>query len=135
MFYFCQLRVENTRKEQDILKQVENRLTREKESILTEQRNQNLLLTNLKSIQVQLMCICQPHFVESDFHALLKNVFIMLQLTMERSEMETKHRYNNQIQRLEKEIVQLKKKVEQEVEKRHTLERNQDVRRKCAMLQ
>ncbi|KAA0719100.1 Nucleoprotein TPR NPC-associated intranuclear protein [Triplophysa tibetana] len=96
----AELRVENTRKEQDILKQVENRLTREKESILTEQRNQNLLLANLKSIQ----------------------------LTMERSEMETKHRYNNQIQRLEKEIAQLKKKVEQEVEKRHTLERNQDAK-------
>ncbi|XP_056597198.1 nucleoprotein TPR [Triplophysa dalaica] len=96
----AELRVENTRKEQDILKQVENRLTREKESILTEQRNQNLLLSNLKSIQ----------------------------LTMERSEMETKHRYTNQIQRLEKEIVQLKKKVEQEVEKRHTLERNQDAK-------
>ncbi|KAI7809880.1 nucleoprotein TPR isoform X2 [Triplophysa rosa] len=96
----AELRVENTRKEQDILKQVENRLTQEKESILTEQRNQNLLLTNLKSIQ----------------------------LTMERSEMETKHRYNNQIQRLEKEIVQLKKKVEQEVEQRHALERNQDAK-------
>lgn len=93
-------RVENTRKERDILKQVENRLAQEKESILSEQRSQNLLLTNLKSIQ----------------------------LTMERSETETKQRYNNQIQRLEKEIVQFKKKLEQEVEQRHALERNQDAK-------
>ncbi|XP_043117020.1 LOW QUALITY PROTEIN: nucleoprotein TPR [Puntigrus tetrazona] len=95
----AELRVENIRKEKDILKQVENRLTQEKESILTEQRGQSLLLTNLKSIQ----------------------------LTMERSETETKQRYNNQIQRLEKEIIQIKKKLEQEVEQRHALERNQDV--------
>nr|XP_009296772.1 nucleoprotein TPR isoform X1 [Danio rerio] len=91
-------RAENIRKERDILKQVENRLNQEKESILTEQRSQNLLLTNLKSIQ----------------------------LTMERSETETKQRYNNQIQHLEKEIIQLKKRLEQEVEQRHALERNQD---------
>uniref|UniRef100_A0A672P1G1 Nucleoprotein TPR n=1 Tax=Sinocyclocheilus grahami TaxID=75366 RepID=A0A672P1G1_SINGR len=94
----AELRVENIRKERDILKQVENRLTQERKSILTEQRGQSLLLTNLKSIQVQF-----------------------------RSETETKQRYNNQIQRLEKEIVQLKKKLEQEVEQRHALERNQDV--------
>ncbi|XP_050989675.1 nucleoprotein TPR [Labeo rohita] len=94
----AEVRLENIRKERDILKQVENRLAQEKESVLTEQRGQNLLLTNLKSIQ----------------------------LTMERSETETKQRYNNQIQRLEKEIVQLKKKLEQEVEQRHALERNQD---------
>ncbi|XP_016348737.1 nucleoprotein TPR-like isoform X2 [Sinocyclocheilus anshuiensis] len=95
----AELRVENICKERDILKQVENRLTQERKSILTEQRGQSLLLTNLKSIQ----------------------------LIMERSETETKQRYNNQIQRLEKEIVQLKKKLEQEVEQRHALERNQDV--------
>uniref|UniRef100_A0A673I5J0 Nucleoprotein TPR n=1 Tax=Sinocyclocheilus rhinocerous TaxID=307959 RepID=A0A673I5J0_9TELE len=94
----AELRIENIRKERDILKQVENRLAQEKESVLTEQRGQNLLLTNLKSIQ----------------------------LTMERSETDAKQRYNNQIQRLEKEIVQLKKKLEQEVERRHALERHQD---------
>ncbi|XP_051989723.1 nucleoprotein TPR-like isoform X2 [Xyrauchen texanus] len=96
----AEMRVENISKERDILKQVENRLAQEKESILTEQRGQNLLLTNLKSIQ----------------------------LTMERSETETKQRCNNQIQRLEKEIIQLKKKLEQEVEHRHTIERNQDTK-------
>lgn len=75
-----QLRVENTRKERDILKQVENRLTQEKESILTEQRNQNLLLTNLKSIQVQLMCMCH-HFIKALFTAvLLKTLSLTLSL-------------------------------------------------------
>lgn len=58
--FLYQLRVENIRKERDILKQVENRLSQEKESVLTEQRGQNLLLTNLKSIQVQLVYISQP---------------------------------------------------------------------------
>ncbi|XP_066517838.1 nucleoprotein TPR [Hoplias malabaricus] len=94
----AEVRSENLRKERDILKQAESRLIQEKESILTEQRGQNLLLTNLKSIQ----------------------------LTMERSEVETKQRYMNQIQLLEKEIVQLKKRLEQEIEQRHSLERSQD---------
>lgn len=61
--FFCQVRLENIRKERDILKQVENRLAQEKESVLTEQRGQNLLLTNLKSIQVQFVAypnqLCQ----------------------------------------------------------------------------
>ncbi|KAL4635951.1 nucleoprotein TPR-like [Arapaima gigas] len=90
---------ENLRKERDLLKMVESRLTKEKESILTEQRGQNLLLTNLKSIQV----------------------------TLEHSQTETKQRLNNQIERLEVEIGQLKKKLEQEVEQRHALGRSQDM--------
>ncbi|XP_030629604.1 nucleoprotein TPR [Chanos chanos] len=94
----AEVRIENLRKERDILKTVESRLTQEKESILAEQRGQNLLLTNLKSIQ----------------------------LTMERSETETRQRYSNQIQKLECEVIQLKKKLEQEVEQRHALGRNQD---------
>uniref|UniRef100_A0AAR2JH62 Nucleoprotein TPR n=1 Tax=Pygocentrus nattereri TaxID=42514 RepID=A0AAR2JH62_PYGNA len=89
---------ENLRKERDILKQAESRLTQEKESILAEQRNQNLLLTNLKAIQ----------------------------LTLERSEAETRQRYANQIKLQEKEIAQLKKRLEQEVEQRHAVERSQD---------
>ncbi len=121
----CQMRIENICKERDILKQVEDRLAQEKESILTAQRGQNLLLTNLKSIQVQFDYISQPTWPKHS--SLSVNFLIMLQLLMERSETETKQRYNNQIQRLEKEIVQLKKKLEQEVEKRHALERNQDV--------
>lgn len=46
---------------------------------------------------------------------------------MERSEADTRQRYANQIMQLEKEIAQLKKRIEQEVERRHTVERNQDV--------
>lgn len=47
-----QVRVENLTKERDMLRQAESRLSREKEAMLAEQRNQNLLLTNLKTIQV-----------------------------------------------------------------------------------
>lgn len=46
------MRIENLTKEKDMLRQAESRLTREKEAMLAEQRNQNLLLTNLKTIQV-----------------------------------------------------------------------------------
>lgn len=47
-----QSQAESLRKERDMLKMVESRLSQEKESILDQQRSQNLLLTNLKSIQV-----------------------------------------------------------------------------------
>ncbi|XP_062873069.1 nucleoprotein TPR isoform X2 [Trichomycterus rosablanca] len=94
----AEVRNENLCKERDILKQVESRLTQEKESILAEQRNQNLLLTNLKSIQ----------------------------LTMERTEADSRQRCASQVVQLQKEIAQLKKRVEQEVERRHAVERNQD---------
>lgn len=46
---------------------------------------------------------------------------------MEHLEAETRQRYANQIMQLEKEIAQQKKRVEQEVEQRHAVERNQDV--------
>lgn len=39
-------------KEREILRQAEHRFGREKEVMLVEQRNQNLLLSNLKTIQV-----------------------------------------------------------------------------------
>ncbi|TSN03387.1 Nucleoprotein TPR [Bagarius yarrelli] len=95
----AEVRCENLRKEREILKQVESRLTHEKESILAEQRGQNLLLANLKSMK----------------------------LTMERSEADIRQRYSNQIMQLEKEVAQLKKRIIQEVEQRHAVERNQDV--------
>uniref|UniRef100_A0A8C9TZ21 Nucleoprotein TPR n=1 Tax=Scleropages formosus TaxID=113540 RepID=A0A8C9TZ21_SCLFO len=95
----AETRYENLRKERDMLKVVESRLMQEKESILAEQRGQNLLLSNLKSIQVAL----------------------------ERSETETRQRLNNQIEKQEREITQLQKKLEQEVEQRHLLGRNHDV--------
>ncbi|XP_078012574.1 nucleoprotein TPR isoform X4 [Phascolarctos cinereus] len=95
----AEVRAENLKKEKEMLKLSEVRLTQQKESLLAEQRGQNLLLTNLQTIQGIL----------------------------ERSETETKQRLNNQIEKLEREISQLKKKLETEVEQRHTLTRNQDV--------
>ncbi|XP_056148478.1 nucleoprotein TPR-like [Lampris incognitus] len=93
-----EVRVENLTKERDILKQAENRLSQEKEAIMAEQRNQTLLLTNLKTIQ----------------------------LTMERTETETHQRLNSHIERLEAELVTMKTKVDQEVEQRHALGRSMD---------
>lgn len=47
-----QSEAENLRKERDMLKMVEIRLTQEKEMFQAQQLGQNMLLTNLKSIQV-----------------------------------------------------------------------------------
>ncbi|XP_066478881.1 nucleoprotein TPR isoform X2 [Tiliqua scincoides] len=95
----AEVRAENIKKEKDILKMAEVRLTQQRESLLAEQRGQNLLLTNLQSIQVIL----------------------------EKSETETKQRLNNQIEKLERETAQLRKKLENEVEQRHALTKNQDI--------
>ncbi|XP_050756803.1 nucleoprotein TPR [Gymnogyps californianus] len=95
----AEVRAENLKKEKDILKMSDVRLTQQRESLLVEQRGQNLLLTNLRTIQGIL----------------------------ERSETETKQRLNNQIEKLEREISQLKKKLESEVEQRHSLTKNQEV--------
>ncbi|MED6240487.1 hypothetical protein ATANTOWER_021935, partial [Ataeniobius toweri] len=92
------VRVENLSKERDMLRQVECRLSKEKEAVLTEQRNQNLLLTNLKTIQ----------------------------LSMERTETETRQRLNNKIERLEAELASMKTKLEEEVAQRHALGRTMD---------
>ncbi|TWW73489.1 Nucleoprotein TPR NPC-associated intranuclear protein [Takifugu flavidus] len=88
-----QVRSENLMKEREILRQAEHRLGREKEVMLVEQRNQNLLLSNLKTIQ----------------------------MTMERSELETCHRLNTKIDHLEAELVSVKTKLEQEVAQKHKL--------------
>ncbi|KAM7106097.1 nucleoprotein TPR isoform 4-T4 [Ciconia maguari] len=95
----AEVRAENLKKEKDILKMSDVRLTQQRESLLAEQRGQNLLLTNLRTIQGIL----------------------------ERSETETKQRLSNQIEKLEREISQLKKKLESEVEQRHSLTKNQEV--------
>ncbi|XP_048832037.1 translocated promoter region b, nuclear basket protein isoform X4 [Brienomyrus brachyistius] len=92
-------RHEDLKKERDTLKMVEAQLCREKESMLAEQRGQNLLLTNLQSIQA----------------------------TLEKADLETRQRLNNQIEKQEREITQLQKKLEHEVEQRHLLARNQDL--------
>ena len=52
-----QVRGENMKKERDMLKSAESRLNQEKEAMMAEQRNQNLLLTNLKSIQVHTLLL------------------------------------------------------------------------------
>ncbi|XP_027875639.1 nucleoprotein TPR-like [Xiphophorus couchianus] len=93
-----QVRVENLTKERDMLRQAECRLDKEKEAVLAEQRNQNLLLTNLKTIQ----------------------------LAMERTETETRQRLNNKIEQLEAELASIKTKLEEEVAQRHTLGRTMD---------
>uniref|UniRef100_A0A3Q3DI37 Nucleoprotein TPR-like n=1 Tax=Hippocampus comes TaxID=109280 RepID=A0A3Q3DI37_HIPCM len=93
-----EVRVENLTKERDILKQAESRLNREKEVMLAEQRNQNLLLTNLKTIQ----------------------------LTMEHTDTDIRHRLNSKIENLETELASMKTRLEQEVAQRHTLGRNMD---------
>uniref|UniRef100_A0A5S6LX37 Nucleoprotein TPR n=1 Tax=Xenopus tropicalis TaxID=8364 RepID=A0A5S6LX37_XENTR len=95
----AEVRAENLKREKELLKMSEVRLTQERESLIAEQRGQNLLLTNLQTIQV----------------------------TLERSETEIKQRYNNQIERLEQELAQTKKKLEHEIEQRHLLGKNQDV--------
>lgn len=46
------VRAENLKKEKEMLKLSEVRLSQQRESLLAEQRGQNLLLTNLQTIQV-----------------------------------------------------------------------------------
>uniref|UniRef100_A0A3Q3XC98 Nucleoprotein TPR/MPL1 domain-containing protein n=1 Tax=Mola mola TaxID=94237 RepID=A0A3Q3XC98_MOLML len=94
-----EVRIENLTKERDMLRQAENRLLQEKETMLAAQRNQNLLLTNLKSIQ----------------------------LTMERTETDTRQRLNSKIEHLEAELASMKTKLDQEVVQRHSLGRSMDV--------
>ncbi|XP_071005761.1 nucleoprotein TPR-like isoform X4 [Oncorhynchus clarkii lewisi] len=92
-------RAESLRKERDMLKLVESRLTQEKETMQTQQRGQNMLLTNLKTIQA----------------------------TLERSETDTRQRLSAQIEKQEREIGQLQKRLGHDVEQRHLLGRNQDL--------
>lgn len=54
-------------------------------------------------------------------------MYFTYQVILEKGETETRQRLNNQIEKLEREIAQLKKKLENEVEQRHTLSKNQDV--------
>ncbi|MEE6496310.1 hypothetical protein FKM82_002298 [Ascaphus truei] len=95
----AEVRAENLKKEKEIMKMSEARLSQERESLVAEQRGQNLLLTNLQTIQV----------------------------TLERSDTEIKQRYNNRIERLERELAQTKKRLEYEVEQKNKLGKNQDV--------
>ncbi|GLD49770.1 nucleoprotein TPR, partial [Lates japonicus] len=92
-------RAESLRKERDMLKLVESRLTQEKETVQSQQQSQTLLLTNLQTIQA----------------------------TLERSETDTRQRLNSQLEKQEREISQLQKRLENEVEQRHLLSRNQEI--------
>lgn len=59
LFAVLKVRAENLKKEKDILKMSDVRLTQQRDSLLVEQRGQNLLLANLRAIQVCgiiLMC-------------------------------------------------------------------------------
>uniref|UniRef100_A0A672JGB2 Nucleoprotein TPR n=1 Tax=Salarias fasciatus TaxID=181472 RepID=A0A672JGB2_SALFA len=90
---------ENLRKERDMLKLVESRLNQEKETFLSQQQSQSLLLTNLQAIQA----------------------------TLERSETDTRQRLKGQLEKQEREISQLQKRLETEVEQRHLLTRNHEI--------
>ncbi|XP_039984449.1 translocated promoter region b, nuclear basket protein [Xiphias gladius] len=92
-------RAEGLRKEREMLKLVESRLTQEKETTQSQQQSQNLLLANLQTIQA----------------------------TLERSETDTRQRLNSQLEKQEREISQLQKRLENEVEQRHLLSRNQEI--------
>ncbi|XP_053710711.1 translocated promoter region b, nuclear basket protein isoform X2 [Synchiropus splendidus] len=92
-------RAESLRKERDMLKLIESQLNQEKDSILSHQKSQSMLLSNLQAIQA----------------------------TLERSETDTRQRLNVQLEKQEREISQLQKRLEQEVEQRHLLTRNQDI--------
>ncbi|XP_049576039.1 translocated promoter region b, nuclear basket protein isoform X3 [Syngnathus scovelli] len=90
---------EGLRKERDMLKLVESRLNQEKDMILSQQQSQNLLLTNLQAIQA----------------------------TLERSDADTRQRLSSQLEKQEREISQLQKRLEHEVEQRYLLSRNQEI--------
>ncbi|XP_066453180.1 nucleoprotein TPR isoform X2 [Eleutherodactylus coqui] len=95
----AEVRGENLKREKELLKMTESRLTQERDSLLVEQKGQNLLLTNLQTIQV----------------------------TLERSDAEIRQRYTNQIEKLEQEVTHMKKKLEHELEQKNTTGKNQDV--------
>ncbi|XP_058493933.1 translocated promoter region b, nuclear basket protein isoform X1 [Solea solea] len=90
---------EGLRKERDMLKLVESRLTQEKETVQSQQQSQKLLLKNLQSIQA----------------------------TLERTETDTRQHLNSQLEKQEREISQLQKRLENEMEQRHILNRNQEI--------
>lgn len=64
--------------------------------------------------------------ISCDRDAPCKNVFF-IQAILERSETEMKQRFHNQLEKAEREIALLKKKLETEMEQRHALSKNQDV--------
>lgn len=71
-FLFRKGQVESLRKERDMLKLVESRLNQEKETILSQRQSQNVLLSNLQTIQVHVvLMLCTlayaAHCVKAQF--------------------------------------------------------------------
>ncbi|KAM4641426.1 nucleoprotein TPR [Discoglossus pictus] len=95
----AEVRAENLKREKELFKMSETRILQERDALLAEQKGQNLLLTNLQTIQ----------------------------LTLERSDTEIKQRFNNQIEKLERELAQTKKKLEHEIDQKHAVSQNKDV--------
>ncbi|XP_074653725.1 nucleoprotein TPR-like isoform X2 [Tubulanus polymorphus] len=77
------VQLQNVRTENELLKSIEQRLSEEKQTMMREHQTQNILLTNLQTIQNNL----------------------------ERQEFETKTHKNKQIETLEKEVMILRRKV------------------------
>ncbi|CAE1241745.1 TPR [Acanthosepion pharaonis] len=91
-----EVRCQNLSSERDLLKAAEQRLVQEKETMLKEQHSQNVLLSNLQTIQNN----------------------------MERVENETKSRLNHQVEVAEKELINIKRKLENaETEHKNTIQR------------
>lgn len=107
-----------------MLKLVESRLNQEKETILSQQQTQNLLLTNLQTIQV---CAIYCLLLQTRASTFPDDNCLFLKATLERSETDTRQRLNSQLEKQEREISQLQKRLEHEVEQRHLLSRNQEV--------
>lgn len=116
-----------------MLKLDECRLNQEKETILSQQRTQNLLLTNLQTIQVYRIYSWIFFSLQTNDSAQNSN-FMFFQASLERSETETRQRLNNQLEKQEREISQLQKRLEHEAEQRHLLSRNQEVRQHFCFL-
>lgn len=72
---FLKGHIESLRKERDMLKLVESRLTQEKETILSQQQSQNVLLSNLQTIQVHVLLILWTEAMLYNFLILILAAF------------------------------------------------------------
>lgn len=71
--------------------------------------------------------IVQYSLIPKTRRCVFEGVCVFSQATLERSEIETRQRLTVQVEKQEREISQLQKKLQHEVEQRHALERNHDV--------
>ncbi|XP_041484562.1 nucleoprotein TPR-like isoform X2 [Lytechinus variegatus] len=89
----AEVEARNLKDENKLLKEMEIRLTQEKESMLREHKNQGLFLTNLQQIQNNL----------------------------ERSEFESKTRMTNQLEAMERELSLVRRKLDGETDQHQTV--------------